>query len=57
MYTEDEALKKFCPAAMGSAATEGSLCQGSGCMAWRWDGLLNKDQEKTGYCGLAGDPT
>ena len=57
MHTEDEALKKFCPAAMGSAATEGSLCQGSGCMAWRWTGLLNKDREETGYCGLAGDPT
>lgn len=56
MHTEDEALKKLCPVAMGSRETEGNLCQGSACMAWRWGWRLNKDQEKTGWCGLAGDP-
>jgi hypothetical protein len=57
MRTEDEALKKLCPMAMGSRETDGNLCQGSRCMAWRWDGRENPDGEKTGYCGLAGDPS
>lgn len=58
MHTEDEAInEKLCPVAMGSGGTDGNTCEGSGCMAWRWEGLLNPDGEKTGYCGLAGDPS
>lgn len=57
MVTDNEALKKFCPVAMGSAATEGSFCEGSKCMAWRWTGLSNLANERLGYCGVAGDPS
>lgn len=54
--TEEEAKQKRCPQSMGGVKFYG--CIGSGCMAWRWFGLMINDSrpEKVGYCGLAGKP-
>ena len=64
--TEEEAKTKWCPFAMfadaawgphnratkhDKAVTDGVLCIGSGCMAWRWG-----DSDIGAYCGLAGKP-
>jgi hypothetical protein len=38
MYEEHEALDKWCP-----LRGNGLLCQGSGCMMWRWQPLMADD--------------
>lgn len=53
------------------ATTSPSMCIGSGCMAWRWERILNPDlvegntvradvatwiDSDKGYCGKAGNP-
>ena len=39
--TEDEAKTKWCPQSMGTDQRE--RCDGSACMAWRWEKLANPD--------------
>ena len=59
MDTDLEAQCKACPmlvANRGESACK-TRCEGKSCMAWRWTGLTNLDNERTGYCGLAGDPS
>ena len=73
-YTEEKASGNFCPQdihirAEGGVITRG-MCQGSRCMAWRWDSKQTPDDvgetwqkwedgrssKRQGYCGLAGKP-
>lgn len=60
--TEEEAKKKWCPAAFASSgqyhrnrddngtASARCMCLGSGCMAFKYARMSND----SGYCGLAG---
>ena len=79
--TEDEAKAKWCPMARyatgANPATYGdwntfpggvgsaNRCQGSDCMAWRWERFTGLSDgvpldrpipKQPGYCGLAGKP-
>lgn len=51
--TEDEAKKKWCPAAQ--ELDRMANCLASGCMAWRWEDIA-KRKPIDGYCGLSGRP-
>lgn len=63
MYTEKEAGKKSCPLLLKVEQDYLRRCEGSKCMAWRWDKTPDSRMEgddmtyvKVGYCGLAGRP-
>jgi hypothetical protein len=65
--TEEEAKKKWCVQAQ--ATDNPAKCDGSACMAWRWEldaweldfddngpFLIRKTKETHGHCGMAGKP-
>ena len=64
LLTPKEAAEKWCPQSMGEDV-RWPKCQGSDCMAWRWnsdlrrglsDVLKQESRPMRGYCGLAGKP-
>jgi hypothetical protein len=63
--TIKEAKTKYCPLTLVNLpGSEGTLCYGDECLAWRWLNYLkyyppgpvydNGIPERRGYCGLAG---
>lgn len=65
MYSEAEAKEKGCPMSMAALGlgNQSAFCNGSICMAWRWDGVRETwppgaevlpVEVRVGYCGLAG---
>lgn len=49
--TEDKAKTKWC--VHSNAADNGAKCDGSACMAWRWDDVPNPeyDRQRHGFVG------
>lgn len=40
----------------GPMSVQRRVCAVTECMAWRWEGTFGHDQERMGFCGLAGKP-
>jgi len=67
LIKEKYAHQKWCPMVRMSAAGDPAMnaeyksripdfatCRGGSCMMWRWNS--RRDDDDTGYCGLAGKP-
>jgi len=62
ILTEVQAKIKLCPFTF-SNPTEGTHCEASSCMIWRWidkrkiyPDKLDRPKGMIGYCGIAGKP-